>query len=106
MKKYLFGLFAVVLAVAFSAFKPAVTNLYEFSGDQITADLLDENKWSATLTSCSGFGSKTCQFDMPVNITDKSQIPAYLQNELSNVYGSDQSAFEAGILSRSHDVRQ
>lgn len=65
MKKYLFGLSAIVLAVASVAFttpKPTATSTFIFQGDITSAtDVADKTLWSEANISCPGGNEAACK---------------------------------------------
>ena len=73
MKKYLLGLFAIALAVGFSAFTQSTNKKidgnrtvysYKFIGTQATeAQFESAANWSTTISGCTS-GSKPCRVDV------------------------------------------
>jgi hypothetical protein len=67
MKKYLFGIFAIALAVVFSAFTTNRSTLYVYEGTAFTSTDLDNGiDWvrdgSPSSYTCNGGGDFECSF--------------------------------------------
>lgn len=71
MKKYLFGLFAVALAIGFSSFKVDKTPFAKVVYYQLTtfadADVQDNANWTTTSKTCPSGSDKACEFTVPDN---------------------------------------
>ena len=68
MKKYLLGLFAVVLAIGFSAFTAKEKNnrIFYYQGPNLSeAQVETESNWTTSAITCLAGSTKACQFEIP-----------------------------------------
>lgn len=100
MKKYLFGLFAVALAIGFSAFTNTgvekakngnvTTYSYKYTGPTSPgeSDYESTSNWSTTISGCSG-GSTACQVDVENQSTISAFVTFLTQQSSSVDYVND-----------------
>jgi hypothetical protein len=70
MKKYLLGLFALVLAIGFSAFnlKPFATTMYYHGPSFLQSDVQNKTNWNTTPQECIEGFDKACQVSVADNL--------------------------------------
>jgi hypothetical protein len=89
MKKYLLGLFAVVLAIGFSSFTEIskhfrTTDTYYYIGadfqqsNVINAANYDKSVSSGTAVNCGSFTTATCRVVLPVNLNNGNKLDGSL----------------------------
>jgi hypothetical protein len=84
MKKYLFGTFALALAVGFSAFTTFATELSVQPASITTANVGSASSYSETLIDCPGLVENPCKLDLTQvvpgfgTVTDPASLVSYL----------------------------
>lgn len=76
MKKNIFGLAAIILAIGFSAFniKPSNTTMYYHGPDFTHDNVVIKTNWNTTSFGCTPGTAKACQVIVPDNIVSSGSF--------------------------------